>query len=416
MTKRIVVTGIGLVTPIGTGVKPFWENIKSGTCGMSLIESFDTTNYKVKVAGEIKDFDPTQWIGKKEAKRMDRFTQFSIAASRLAVEDASLEITQDNADRIGVYMGCGIGGLDTIQDSSHKMFSKGADRISPFFIPMSISNMAAGNVSIDLGIKGSCLTYNTACASSASAIGEALKDLRCGIHDVMLAGGTEASITPLGIGGFQAMTALCESSDPMRASIPFDKDRSGFVMAEGAAMLVLETLDHALSRGAKIYAELLGYGATSDAHHITTPAPGGEGGSRAMKAALRDAGLTPEDIGYINAHGTSTPYNDIFETAAIKSAFGPYAYKVPVSSTKSMTGHLLGAAGGVESAVCALALQNGFIPATINFNEADPECDLDYVPNLGREANISYALTNSLGFGGHNATLIFGKYPLGDAL
>ena len=410
MKKRVVVTGIGVVTPIGTGVELFWNNIVGGKCGISKIESFDTSDFKVKIACEVKDFDPTSWIGKKEAKRMDRNTQFAIAASRLAIQDSTLEITEENAEKIGIYMGCGIGGLETIQDSAEKLFSKGADRISPFFIPMSISNMAAGNVSIDLGIKGSCLSYNTACASSASAIGEALKELRYGTHDIMLAGGTEASITELGIGGFQAMTALCESEDPNRASIPFDKDRSGFVMAEGAAMLVLETLDHALARGARIYAEVLGYGSTNDAHHITTPAPGGEGGARAMKAALNDADLNPDQIDYINAHGTSTPYNDIFETAAIKSAFGDHAYQVPVSSTKSMTGHLLGAAGGVESAVCALSIKNDYVPATINLKETDPLCDLDYVPNEGRNKPVNYALTNSLGFGGHNATLIFGKY------
>lgn len=410
MNQRVVVTGIGVVSPIGTGVETFWEGIKAGKCGISHIESFDTTNFKVKVAGEVKNYDPTESINKKEAKRMDRFTQFAITASQLAVADADLTINADNAERIGVYMGSGIGGLITIEEMAEKLITKGADRISPFFIPMSISNMSAGNVSIALGIKGSCLTYNTACASSASAIGEALKELRHGYHDVMLAGGTEASISALGIGGFQAMTALCESTDPNRASIPFDKERSGFVMAEGAAMLVLETLDHALARGAKIYAELVGYGTTSDSHHITTPAPGGEGGARAMRMALNDAKIAPEAIGYINAHGTSTPYNDIFETAAIKATFGKYAYQVPVSSTKSMTGHLLGAAGGIESAVCALSVQNDFVPATINFNEADPLCDLDYVPNVGRNIPVEYALTNSLGFGGHNASLIFAKY------
>lgn len=410
MNHRVVVTGIGIVSPIGSGVDTFWESIKAGKCGISHIESFDTTNFKVKCAGEIKDYDPTQTINKKEAKRMDRFTHFAITASKFAVEDAKLEINDDNAERIGVYLGNGIGGLITIEETAEKLMTKGADRISPFFIPMSISNLAAGNVSIELGIKGSCLTYNTACASSASAIGEALKDLRCGYHDIILAGGTEASISALGIGGFQAMTALCEETDPMRASIPFDKDRSGFVMAEGAAMLVLENLEHAKARGAKIYAELVGYGSTSDSHHITTPAPGGEGGARAMKMAIKNAGLVPTDIDYINAHGTSTPYNDIFETAAIKATFGDYAYKIPVSSTKSMTGHLLGAAGGIESAVCSLAVLEDYVPATINFNEADPLCDLDYVPNVGRKQTVKYALTNSLGFGGHNASLIFAKY------
>lgn len=410
MNHRVVVTGIGIVSPIGHGVDNFWEAIKAGKCGISMIESFDTTSFKVKVAGEIKDYDPTETINKKDAKRMDRFTHFAITASKFAVSDAALEINDENAERIGVYLGNGIGGLITIEETAGKLMTKGVDRISPFFIPQSISNLAAGNVSIELGIKGSCLTYNTACASSASAIGEAFKDLKCGYHDIILAGGTEATITALGIGGFQAMTALCESPDPMRASIPFDKDRSGFVMAEGAAMLVLETLENAKARGAKIYAELVGYGTTSDSHHITTPAPGGEGGARAMKMALRDANIAPEAVDYINAHGTSTPYNDIFETAAIKTTFGDHAYKVAVSSTKSMTGHLLGAAGGIESAVCALSVQNDYIPATINFTEADPLCDLDYVPNIGRNQKVNYALTNSLGFGGHNASLIFAKY------
>lgn len=410
MNHRVVVTGIGIVSPIGHGVNHFWESIQAGKCGISHIESFDTTNFKVKVAGEIKDYDPTETINKKEAKRMDRFTHFAITSSKFAVSDADLVIDDQNAEKVGIYLGNGIGGLITIEETSGKLMTKGVDRISPFFIPMSISNLAAGNVSIELGVKGSCLTYNTACASSASAIGEAFKDLKCGYHDVILAGGTEATITALGIGGFQAMTALCESHDPLRASIPFDKERSGFVMAEGAAMLVLETLEHAKARGARIYAELLGYGSTSDSHHITTPAPGGEGGARAMKMALKDAKLNPEDISYINAHGTSTPYNDIFETAAIKATFGDYAHKLPVSSTKSMTGHLLGAAGAIESAVCSLSVLNNYVPATINLGETDPLCDLDYVPNVGRHQEVNYALTNSLGFGGHNASLIFGKY------
>lgn len=410
MKNRVVVTGIGVISSVGSGKETFWKNIKSGFCGIKPIQSFDTSDFKVKVAAEIQDFDPTEFINKKEAKRMDRFTQFSIAASQQALNDAKLHIDEQNAEKIGIYMGSGIGGLITIEENTEKLFQKGVDRISPFFIPMSISNMAAGNVSIALGIKGSCLTYNTACASSASAIGEALKELRYGSHDVILAGGTEASISKLGIGGFQAMTALCESHDPMRASIPFDKDRSGFVMAEGSAMLVLETLEHAQKRGANIYAELVGYGSTSDSHHMTTPAPGGEGGVRAMKMALKDAELSPQDISYINAHGTSTPYNDIFETAAIKTTFGAYAHEIPVSSTKSMTGHLLGAAGGIESAVCSLAVYDNYIPATINLQETDEQCDLDYVPHLGREENVEYALTNSLGFGGHNATLIFKKF------
>lgn len=410
MNNRVVVTGLGLISPIGQGKEAFWDNIKKGTCGISKIESFDTSDIKVKVAGEVKDFDVTDYVNKKEAKRMDRFTHFSIAAAKKALEDANLNVDDSNAEHIGIYLGNGIGGIHSIENNAGKLHSGNINRLSPFFIPMSISNMAAGNVSIALGIKGSCLTYNTACASSATAIGEAFKDLRSGYHDVILAGGAEASICGLSIGGFQAMNALCESEDPNRASIPFDQDRSGFVMSEGSGILILETLEHAQKRGAHIYAELVGYGSTNDAYHITTPAPGGEGGARAMKMALKDAGIDASQVSYINAHGTSTPYNDIFETAAIKSAFGPIAYDIPVSSTKSMTGHLLGAAGAIESIVCVKSIEDNYIPATIHLETCDEKCDLDYVPNVGRHQEVQYALTNSLGFGGHNATLIFGKY------
>ncbi|MDN5353202.1 MAG: 3-oxoacyl-[acyl-carrier-protein] synthase [Clostridiales bacterium] len=410
MKNRVVITGLGVISPIGIGKSAFWNNVQLGKCGIDKIESFDTSTFKVKVAGEIKDFDVVNFINKKEAGRMDRFTQFAIAASKLAVEDAELTIDETNAEHIGVYMGNGIGGLATIESNEKKYMERGVGRISPFFIPMTISNMAAGNVSIALGIKGTCLTYNTACASAASAIGEALRAIQYGDADVILAGGAEASITELGIGGFQAMTALCESEDPTRASIPFDKDRSGFVMSEGAAILVLERYEHAIQRKARIYAEVIGYGSTSDAHHITTPAPGGEGAARAIKKAIADAGLSTTDISYINAHGTSTPYNDTFETAAIKAAFGDLAYKIPVSSTKSMTGHLLGAAGAVEAAICALSVLNDYIPPTIGLEEPGEECDLDYVPKVGRNVPVNYALSNSLGFGGHNVTLAFGKF------
>lgn len=410
MKKRVVVTGMGLISPLGNKVDEFWNNIKEGTCGIDFIESFDTTDFKVKIAAEVKEFNAKDYIDKKEAKRMDRYSQFAMAAAKMAYEDSKLDKESLNSERFGVIVGSGIGGLATIESEAKKLHEKGPGRVSPFFIPMSISNMAAGNIAIMLGAKAINTSVVTACATGTNAIGEAFRVLQNDGVDIMIAGGSEATITPLAIAGFTSMTALNSENDPKRASIPFDKDRSGFVMGEGAGILIMETLDHAQKRGAKIYGEIVGYGSTCDAYHITSPAPGGEGGARAMSLAIEDAGINKEELSYINAHGTSTPYNDKFETAAIKSVFGESAKNIPISSTKSMTGHLLGAAGAVEGIVCVKALEEGFIPPTIGYENPDPECDLDYVPNKGRQKELKYALTNSLGFGGHNATLVFKKY------
>ncbi len=410
MKKRIVITGMGAITPLGNDVESFWESIKEARPGIDFISGFDASGIKVNVAGEVKGFDPVQYIDKKEAKRMDRYTQLAIAASKQAFEDSGLKETEYNPERMGVIVGSGIGGLATIEEQAGKLKSRGPKRISPFFIPMSIVNMASGNVAIALGAKGLCNTVVTACASGTNAVGEAFRNLQYGYADIIVAGGTEAAVTLLGVAGFEAMTALSTKDDPARASIPFDVERDGFVMAEGSGMMVLETLEHAQNRNARIYGEIVGYGFTCDAHHITAPAPGGEGGARAMKLAIGDAGIKPTEVSYINAHGTSTPYNDKFETQAIKTAFGGAAKDIPVSSTKSMTGHMLGAAGAIEAIVCAKALQEGFVPATAGLSKADPECDLDYVPGKGREKELSYALSNSLGFGGHNATIILKKW------
>ena len=410
MKKRVVITGMGAVSPIGNDIETFWESIKETKPGIDFITGFDASEIKVSVAGEVKGFDPVQYIDKKEAKRMDRYTQFAIAASKQAFEDSGLEEAEYNPERMGVIVGSGIGGLGTIEEQAGKLQSRGPKRISPFFIPMSIVNMASGNVAIALGAKGLCNTVVTACASGTNAVGEAFRNLQYGYADIIVAGGTEAAVTLLGVAGFEAMTALSTKDDPSRASIPFDVERDGFVMAEGSGMMVLETLEHAKARNAKIYGEIVGYGFTCDAHHITAPAPGGEGGARAMKLAIEDAGINPSDVSYINAHGTSTPYNDKFETQAIKTAFGEAARDIPVSSTKSMTGHMLGAAGAIEAIVCAKALQEGFVPATAGLVKPDPECDLDYVPGKGRQQELSYALSNSLGFGGHNASIILKKW------
>lgn len=410
MKNRVVVTGMGLISPLGNNIDLFWENIKNGKCGIDFIESFDTTDFKVKIAAEVKDFVAKDYIDKKEAKRMDRYSQFAMAAAKMAFEDAKFEKENLVKEKVGVIVGSGIGGLTTIENETKKLLEKGPNRVSPFFIPMAISNMAAGNIAIMLGAKAINTAVVTACATGTNAIGEAFRMIQNNIADVIICGGSEATITPLAIAGFTSMTALSTSNDPKRASIPFDKDRSGFVMGEGAGILVLESLKHAQERGAKIYAEVVGYGSTCDAYHITSPAPGGEGGARAMKLAIEDANINKEEISYINAHGTSTPYNDKFETAAIKSVFSDFAKNIPVSSTKSMTGHLLGAAGAVEGIICIKAIEDGFIPPTIGYKNPDPECDLDYVPNIGREQDIKYALSNSLGFGGHNATLIFKKW------
>lgn len=409
--KRVVVTGLGAITPIGKNVEEFWKGIKDGVCGIDEIKSFDTTNFKVKLAGEIKDYNEENYFEKKAAKRLDKYTQYALIASREAMKDANLNVEEINAERFGVILSSGIGGLQTIENNDHTIIEKGPDRVSPMFIPMSICNMAAGNVAIEVGAKGESFAIVTACASATHSIGEAYRLIKHGYQDVMIAGGTEASITPLGIAGFMNMKALSQSTDRLRASIPFDKERSGFVMGEGAGVIIIEELEHALKRNAKIYAELVGYGASSDAYHITSPAPGGVGGARAMKLAIEDANIEAKDIDYINAHGTSTHLNDSLETSAIKLALGEEASKkVMVSSTKGNTGHLLGAAGGVEAIACVKAIEDGFVPATIGYKVPDEECDLDIVPNEGRNIKINYAMSNSLGFGGHNSSIIFKKY------
>lgn len=410
LNNRVVITGIGAVTPVGNDVDTFWNNIKNGVNGINFIKAFDTEKFKVKVAAEVKDFEPSNWMDKKEAKRMDRYCQFAMAASKEAIEDSNLDLNNIDKERFGVYIGSGIGGFGTIEKEMDILEKKGPNRVSPFTIPMIISNMAAGNVAIKYGAKGVCLTVVTACASGTNAIGEAFRIIKSGNADIMITGGTEAAITRLSLAGFTSLTALSTSQDLERASIPFDKDRDGFVMGEGAGMLIIESLDHAVKRGAKIYAEITGYGVTCDAYHMTTPAPGGEGAARAMRQSLKEAGIKPEEISYINAHGTSTSYNDKFETAAIKDVFGEFAKKIPVSSTKSMTGHLLGAAGAIEAIICTKALEDSFVPPTIGYNVKDEECDLDYVPNVGREASLEYVMSNSLGFGGHNAVILLKKW------
>lgn len=409
--QRVVITGIGAVTPIGNNAVEFWENIKKGVSGVNTVTRFDISDFACKVGAEVKNFTPEAFCDKKEAKRMDRYTQYAIAASMMAVENSKLDLNKTDMERVGVIIGSGIGGMETFEAQAKIMNEKGPGRISPFFIPMMISNMAAGQVAIKTGAKGLNYGIVSACASSSNAVGDAYRMLTSGDADVIIAGGAEAAITPLSYAGFCSMKALSTNNDdPKKASCPFTKNRSGFVMGEGAATLILETLEHAKARGAEILAELVGYGATDDAYHVTAPAPDGEGGARAMMMAINDAGIFPDEVEYINAHGTSTEYNDKFETAAIKKVFGEKAYSIPVSSTKSMTGHLLGAAGALEAIVCVLAIKDSFVPATINYDEKDPECDLDYVPNEGRNQNIRYALSNSLGFGGHNASLLFKKF------
>lgn len=410
MKRRVVITGMGVISPIGTGVNTFWENVKQGKCGIGLIENFDTTDYTVKLAAEIKDFDAKDYMDKKEAKRQDRYCQFAVAASELAVKDSGLDVDKINNQRFGVIIGSAVGGIQTIETELEKLRSKGPDKVSTFFIPMMLPNIASGIVAIKQKAKGVNFSTVTACASGANAIGESLRKIQDGTCDIMLAGGAEAAITPGSIAGFAALTALSVSTDIKRASIPFDKERDGFVMGEGAGILVLEEYEHAINRGAKIYAEVAGYGTTCDAYHITSPDPEAEGSSKSMLNAIEDAGITPEQIGYINAHGTSTLYNDKLETLAIKKVFKENAVNIPVSSTKSMTAHMLGAAGAVEAIICAKSLQDSFIPATINYSVPDSECDLDYVPNIGRYKEYEYAISTSLGFGGHNASLIIKKY------
>ena len=410
MERRVVITGLGAITPIGNNVEEFWNGIKQGKCGIDQITEFDASNYKVKLAGEVKNYNPEEYFERREAKRMDKFSQFAIIAAREAWKDSGLDKEKENMERIGVIVGSGIGGLGTIEKENRSLVEKGPDRVSPMYIPMAIGNMAAGNIAIDLGTRGESISMVTACASGTHCIGESFRMIKHGYQDIVIAGGTEASITPTGIAGFANIKALTQTTDKNRASIPFDKERSGFVMGEGAGIVVLEELEHAKARGAKIYAEIVGYGATSDAYHITSPAPGGEGGARAMKIAIEEAKIKPENITYINAHGTSTHLNDSSETQAVKTAFGDAAKKVMVSSTKGNTGHLLGAAGGVEAVVCAKAIQDDFVPPTINYKVPDEECDLDIVPNEGRNVKVEYAMSNSLGFGGHNSSILLKKY------
>lgn len=408
--KRVVVTGLGAVTPIGNDVQTTWENAINGVSGVGPITRVNPDEYPAKVAAELKDFDVEQFMDKKDARKMDRFTQYAVAASLMAVKDANLEITDENAPRVGVWIGSGIGGMETFETQYKILLEKGPRRVSPFFVPMLIPDMATGQVSITLGAKGFNSCTVTACATGTNSIGDAFRVIERGEADVMVSGGAEAPLTEMSFAGFTANKALSTNPDPNSASRPFDQDRDGFVMGEGAGIVVLEELNHAIARGANIYAEIVGYGATGDAHHITAPAPNGEGGARAMKQAVEGSGLQVTDIDYINAHGTSTPYNDKFETLAIKEVFGEHAYKLAISSTKSMTGHLLGAAGGVEAILSILAIKEGIIPPTINYKTPDPDCDLDYVPNEARKQEVKAALSNSLGFGGHNATIIFKKY------
>lgn len=408
--RRVVITGMGTVNPIGNSVAESWQAIKDGKCGIGPITRYDCSDMRVKLAGEVKDLDIDSVLGKREAKKMDRFTQFALIAAQQAMDDSGLDREGEDLSRCGVICSSGIGGFETVSEAHRRGESRGYDSVSPFVIPMIISNMAAGQIAIRFGFQGMCTCVVTACAGGTNAVGDAFHYIRDGYAEVMLCGGTEASITPMSIGGFTSMKALTQTEDPDRASIPFDAERSGFVMGEGAGVLLLEELEHAKTRGAKIYAEVVGYGATCDAHHITAPLADGSGGAKAMAMALTDGGVSPEQVGYINAHGTSTHLNDAGETAAVKTVFGPHAYQLAMSSTKSMTGHMLGAAGAVEAIFTALSLRDGFLPATIHYQTLDPDCDLDVVPNEGRPADIRYALSNSLGFGGHNGSLLLKKW------
>jgi len=408
--RRVVVTGLGSVTPLGNSVKEMWENIEANQSGIDFITKVNKDDFPVHVAGEVKDFDPKAFIDKKDLRKMDLFTQYAVAASKMAVEDADLVIDESNANRVGVWIGSGIGGMDTYE-KQHNRFNKGGyRRVSPFFVSMLIPDMAAGQVSIQLGAKGINSCTVTACASGANSIGDAFKAVQRGDADYMVTGGTESPITNMAFAGFSAMRALSQNDDPKTASRPFDKYRDGFVMGEGAGIIVLETLESAEARGAHIYAEIVGYGSTGDAYHISAPAEGGEGAARAMSQAIDDAQLTAENVDYINAHGTSTSMNDRYETQAIKTVFGDHRKKLAVSSTKSMTGHLLGAAGGVEAIISVKSIEQGLIPATLNYETPDEDCDLDYVPNKARKQDVHVVMSNSFGFGGHNATLVFKKY------
>lgn len=408
--ERVVVTGIGAVTPVGNNVDEFWNSIKSGKHGFGKITAFDTEGFKAHIAGEVKNFNPEEYIDKKEARRMDRYCQFAMAAAVQAVKDSGIDFDKSDRTRAGVIVGSGIGGLYTFETEHTKLIEKGCGRVSPLFIPMMISNMAAGHISMQFNLNGTCYCPVSACATGSHAIGEAFRNIKHGYLDIAVCGGSEATITPMAVAGFSNMTALSTSENPDEASLPFDKRRNGFVMGEGGGIIVLESLSHAKARGARIYAEISGYGSTADAYHITSPDPEGKGAANAMLMAVNEAGMKPTDIDYINAHGTATPVNDKYETLAIKKAFGEHAKKLAISSTKSMTGHLLGAAGAVEAIVCVLAIKEGIIPPTINLTVPDEDCDLDYVPGKARKADIKTAISNSLGFGGHNASLLVKKY------
>ncbi len=408
--NRVVVTGMGAITPIGNDVESFWNGLKEKKVGIGPITYFDTAEYKAKLAAQVKEFDPKQYMDPKAARRMETFSQYAVAAAKQALEDAGIDMTKEDPYRVGVCVSSGIGSLQAVEREYKKLLEKGPGRVNPLLVPLMISNMAAGNVSIQFGLKGKSINVVTACATGTHSIGEAMRSIQHGEAEVMVAGGAESSITPIGVAGFTALTALSASEDPMRASIPFDKERSGFVMGEGAGVVVLESLEHAKARGAKIYAELAGYGATSDAFHITSPAEDGSGAAMAMKFAMDDAGVKPEEIDYINAHGTGTHHNDLFETLAIKTALGDHARQVKISSTKSMVGHLLGAAGGVEFIACVKSIEDGFVHATAGLLVDDPECDLDYVKGDGIPMEVRCAISNSLGFGGHNASLLVKRF------
>ena len=410
MSRRVVITGLGTVNPLGNNVETTWDNVKKGVCGIDEITRIDTTNHAVKLAGEVKNLDVTAVIDKKDARRMDRYAQYAVVAADEAFKQSGLDMEKEDAERCGVIFSSGIGGMEVTEKNYQTGERRGFDKISPFYIPMTIANMGAGNIAIRFGFKGICTCVVTACASGNNAVGDSFHYIRDGYADVMICGGSEAAITDMAIGGFTAMQALNTTTDKNRASIPFDKERAGFVMGEGAGALVLEEYEHAKARGAEILGEVVGYGATCDAYHITAPCPDGAGGAACMAMAVKDAGIKPEQVGYINAHGTSTHLNDAGETMVIKTTFGEHAYKLMVSSTKSMTGHLLGGSGAVEAVITALALHDGFIPATINYQVPDEECDLDIVPNEGRNVQVEYALSNSLGFGGHNASILLKKF------
>ncbi|MBS5468716.1 MAG: beta-ketoacyl-ACP synthase II [Clostridium sp.] len=410
MANRVVITGMGAITPVGNDVETFWNSLKEKKTGFGEITYFDTADFKVKLAAQVKDFDPKNYMDVKTARRMEPFSQFAVAAASQALAQSGLDMEKEDPFRVGVSIGSGIGSLQSVEREYKKLLEKGPNRVNPLLVPMMICNMAAGNVSIQYGLKGKCINVVTACATGTHSIGEAFRSIQCGEAEVMLAGGTESSITPIGVAGFTALTALSTNPDPATCSRPFDRDRDGFVMGEGAGVVVLESLEHALNRGATILAEIVGYGATSDAYHITSPAEDGSGAAKAMEYAIRDAGITPEQIDYVNAHGTSTHHNDLFETKAIKLALGDHAYKVKINSTKSMVGHLLGAAGGVEFITCVKSVMEDYVHATAGLAESEPECDLDYTKGEGVHTTVNYAISNSLGFGGHNASLVVKKY------